>query len=60
MDGLPVRPACPSPLAVMGWNLLGGIEWGGIEVAAEIIGVVDIDLWLHELAAIRSHLEGRH
>lgn len=59
MEGSPIQPACPAPLAVAAWNLLGGMEWEGVEVAAAIYGVEDVDLWLHELAAIRNHSSKR-
>ena len=55
MEGLPIQPACPAPLAVAAWNFMGGFEWGGVELAAEMFGVQDVELWLHELAAIRNH-----
>lgn len=55
MEGLPTRPACPAPLAVSAWNLMGGLEWGGVELVAEMLGVVDVEGLLHDLSTIRNH-----
>lgn len=34
--------------------MLGGMDWAGLETAAELFGVVDVDLLIHRLAAIRA------
>jgi hypothetical protein len=41
-------------LAVRAWNLLGGVEWGGIEMVAETLGYTDLELLMHQLVVIRE------
>lgn len=37
------------------WNLLGGVEWQGIPVVAEMLGIEDVEKLVHQLIAIRDH-----
>ena len=48
------RGQCPSPLAVEAWNVLGGLEWQGIETVAEMLGLRDIERLVAELTVIRD------
>ncbi len=41
-------------LAVRAWNLLGGVEWAGIELVAETLGYTDLELLMHQLVVIRE------
>lgn len=34
---------------------MGGIEWGALEVVAEMLGVTDIEVLIVQLCAIRDH-----
>jgi len=46
-------------LAVQAWNLLGGaIDWTGLPVVAELLGIADIDLLIRQLALIREFQHG--
>jgi len=54
---LPLPPgAAPdsAALAVKAWNLLGGLEWPGIEAVAEMLGITDIETLVWQLVAIRN------
>lgn len=42
-------------LAVKAWNLLGGLDWQGIEAVAELLGIEDVDMLIHQLAALRDY-----
>ena len=41
-------------MAVKAWNMLGGMEWAGISIVAEILGYDDIEILITELATIRD------
>ena len=41
-------------LAVKAWNLLGGIDWAGLPLVAEILGYDDIELLITQLVVIRD------
>lgn len=52
-----LRPATPdagTALAIRVWNVLGGMDWAGLEAAVEMFGADDVDLLIHRLAAIRD------
>lgn len=42
-------------LAVRAWNLLGGMDWSGIPVIAEMLGFDDIEMLVAQLVVIRDH-----
>ena len=55
---MPFEPAPPpagAALAVRAWNLMGGLDWGGIETVAEMLGIKDIEALIADLATIRDH-----
>lgn len=33
------------------------IDWGGLPVVCELLGVTDVEVLIHQLFAIREHLE---
>ncbi|WP_296823897.1 hypothetical protein [Thiobacillus sp.] len=37
------------------WNLLGGLDWSGVQLVAEILGIEDMELFVDQLAMIRNH-----
>jgi hypothetical protein len=37
------------------WNFLGGLEWAGVPLAAEIFGFDDVEFFARMLAQIRDH-----
>lgn len=52
-----LRLAAPEPgtaLAIRAWNVMGGIDWAALPVVAELFGISDIDLLIHQLVAIRD------
>lgn len=64
---LPTEPGAPprrfihgSPptddidLAIRVWNLAGGFDFAGLEVAAEIYGVTDMEVLIAQLAVIHD------
>lgn len=46
-------------MVVRAWNYLadgsGGIDWGGLPLVAELLGVDDIAALMHGLVAIKLH-----
>lgn len=53
-----LRPAGFPPdevaLAIRGWNLCGGMDWAAIPIAAEILGITDVERFVRSLCAIRD------
>lgn len=37
------------------WNLLGGLEWGGIEAVSEMLGIDDVETLIVQLAVLRDN-----
>lgn len=52
-------PAADEAIAIRAWNLLatgsGGIDWSGLPVVAELLGVEDVEGLLTRLEVIRMH-----
>lgn len=44
-----------SSLAIRAWNIMGGIDWTGLSVVAEMLGIDDVDVLVAQLVAIREH-----
>jgi hypothetical protein len=42
-------------LATHVWNMLGGLDWAGLPVAAELYGITDIDSLVRHLIVIRDY-----
>jgi len=55
-----VRPAQPDDvaLAVRAWNLLGGLDWSGLQTVCELLGVTDPETLIYQLAALRDRDKG--
>jgi hypothetical protein len=45
-------------MAIRVWNMLGGLNWDGLEIAAEIYGFGDIELLVRLLVFIRDSQRG--
>jgi len=41
-------------LAVMAWNLLGGLNWDGLPLVVEMLGIDDVDALVRNLVTIRD------
>lgn len=41
-------------VAVQAWNLCGGMEWGAIELVAELLGITDLEWLVVQMAAMRD------
>lgn len=50
----PVPPPEGAAQAIRAWNLLGGMDWAGMETVAEMLGITDIDALIVRLATIRD------
>lgn len=54
----PVPPG-PVPdgaaLAVVAWNMLGGLDWAGLPIIAEILGIEDLEMLVAQLIVLRDH-----
>lgn len=50
-------PACPREfeLPVTAWNLLGGMDWNGVEWVAHYLGIDDTDQLILDLLTIRDN-----
>ena len=54
---LPIPPGAPpdgSGLAIQAWNLLGGMDWAGLPLVADMLGIEDIEMLAAQLATIRD------
>jgi hypothetical protein len=36
-------------------NGMGGLDWAGLPVVAELLGVVDVEALIHRIQIIRQH-----
>jgi hypothetical protein len=46
-------------IAQIGWELLerdGGIDWSGLEPVVELLGIVDVELFVWMLHTFKSHV----
>ncbi len=61
LEGLdqPFEPGPPPDEArtsIRAWNMLGGkIDWAGLDLVAELLGVIDIEGLVGDLMLIRDH-----
>lgn len=54
---MPLPPGSPPSdvaLAIRAWNMLGGMEWAGIPLVAELLGYEDLDILVAQLETIRD------
>jgi hypothetical protein len=49
-----VRLDGDAALAIRAWNLMGGIDWAGLPVVAEMLGFDDPEILITQLAQIRD------
>lgn len=56
MPGGVVKQDAQTALAVRAWNLLGGLDWSGVELVADMLGYDDAELLAEQLAAIRDSM----
>lgn len=53
-----LRPGQPDSAvrAVQAWNIMGGtIDWAGLPIVCELLGVADPARLIHQLTVIRAH-----
>ena len=51
-------PADPEVASVIrAWNLLGGLDWAGLEPVMDLIGFDDPELLIHGLTTLRDHFQ---
>lgn len=41
-------------ITVRAWNLLGGLDWQGIPMVAELLGIEDVEWLVDQLTVIRG------
>jgi len=41
-------------MVLRAWNLLGGLNWSGLETVAELLGIQDIEWLVDQLTIIRD------
>lgn len=55
---MPLLPPGPAPdgaaLAVTAWNMLGGLDWAGLPIVAELLGIEDLEMLVVQLVVIRD------
>ena len=54
---MPVPPGPPPTdfaLAIRAWKLLGGLDYDGMPIVAEMLGIDDIELLIRQLVLIRD------
>ena len=53
-----IRPkSAPPPdvqMAVVAWNLMGGIDWLALDAVAEMLGITDLETLITQLVTIRD------
>ena len=52
-----LRPAAPDPAtgqAIRAWNLMGGLDWAALPTVADLLGIRDPDILIHQLVVIRD------
>lgn len=58
MHDQPFEPGPPpdvSRLSIRAWNMLGGkVDWAGIELVAEVLGIQDVEALIFDLLTIRD------
>ena len=45
-------------IAIRGWNMLSGngcIDWAGLPLVVELLGVADLETFIHRLMVIKTH-----
>ena len=54
---MPPPPPAPDEFKVSlrAWNLAGGMDWDGLDVAIDLLGIKDIEALLFDLQIIRDH-----
>ena len=58
-QGKPTHSPPPDEIkpAIEAWNMLGGtIDWQGLPVICELLGITDVEMLLYELMVIRNHV----
>jgi hypothetical protein len=56
----PFQPPPPPPeaaMAIRAWNMLGGLDWAGLDVVMDVIGIDDPELLIAQLVVLRSNPE---
>lgn len=54
---MPFPPGLPPvdvALAIRAWNMLGGMEWAGLDAVADILGIDDLEILVTQLQIIRN------
>lgn len=55
----PVEQPARVALAVQAWNIMAGIDWNALPFVAELLGVDDLEVLVHQLIMIREFDEQR-
>jgi hypothetical protein len=56
---MPASTPDGAAIACKVWQMLGGLDWLGLEIAAERFGVDDIEVLITQLETIRDHVESK-
>jgi hypothetical protein len=56
----PFQPANPPPdvvLCIRAWNMLGGLDWAGLDTVLDVLGIEDPEILIAQLVVLRSNPE---
>jgi hypothetical protein len=56
----PFQPANPPPDVVLGiraWNMLGGLDWAGLDTVLDVLGIDEPEILIAQLVVLRSNPE---
>lgn len=46
-------------MVVRAWNMLGGLDWNGLPVVAEVLGIDDVEWLVYQLITLRDFYRER-
>jgi hypothetical protein len=42
-------------MAIRAWNMLGGLEWAGLDTVCDVLGITDPELLIAQLVTMRNN-----
>lgn len=53
----PAHPPADCVVAIRAWNLLGGLDWAGLDDVCELVGADDPETLIAQLIVLRNNPE---
>jgi hypothetical protein len=44
-------------MAIRAWNMLGGLDWAGLDTVCDVLGITDPELLIAQLVIMRNNPE---